>query len=287
MRTQLLKNLQQKAKKISSNEFKNMTPERLMRLLCIDKKGVKEFTSYLHSEYVLDYKYKFTCSCGCECTAYERKIKKVPFHCPNCEMEISSSEIMRKSWIIYNIDKNEMLKLQNDTEVNLVEGTLKEITTTSKVNNVIELNVRRDKKMKIFIGSSTEAQKDMEDLAVMLEDLDCEVITWKDSGVFIAGDYTLDNLLEISEKVDSAIFVFNGEDETWYRGEKLNSVRDNVLLEYGLFVGKKGRQNVTFMCKNSPKIASDLVGIKYLNGEKPHSLKSDLRSWVDKVKERL
>lgn len=288
MKSQLLKKLQEKAKQISVSEFKNMAPDRLMNLLQIDKKEVKEFIEFLHDECVLDYKYKFKCeNCSGSCTAYEKMLKKQAFICPKFGQEVSNTEIIKRSWIIYSIDKEEMLGLNNDAGVNLVEGTLREMPTISKVDNIIELNIRGNNKMKIFIGSSTEAKKDMEDLAVMLEDLDCEVKTWRDADVFVASDYTLDSLMEISDKVDSAIFVFNGEDETWYRGEKLNSVRDNVLLEYGLFVGKKGRQNVTFMCKNQPKIASDLFGIKYLNGEKPHSLKSDLRVWVDKVKERL
>lgn len=288
MESQLLKKLQEKAKQISVSEFKNMTPDRLMNLLQVDRGEIKEFTTFLHDEYVLDYKYKFKCeNCSGSCIAYEKKLKKKAFICPKYGQEVSNNEIIKRSWIVYNIDKKEMLRLGNDSEVNLVEGTLKEMPIISKIDNVIELNIRRNNKMKIFIGSSTEAKRDMENLAVMLEELDCEVKTWRDSDVFVASDYTLDSLLEISDKVDSAIFVFNGEDETWYRGEKLSSVRDNVLLEYGLFVGKKGRQNVTFMCKNNPKIASDLFGIKYLNGEKPHSLMSELRVWVDKVKERL
>ncbi|MGJ0701512.1 TIR domain-containing protein [Clostridium perfringens] len=40
---------------------------------------------------------------------------------------------------------------------------------------------------------------------------------------------------------------------------------DNVLLEYGLFAGELGEENVIFICKGNPKIATDLKGITHLD----------------------
>lgn len=112
MKFKLLKELQQKAKEISINELKNMTPERLMKLLCVNKRELEELVNYLHSKCVLDYKYRFTCNCGYEYTIYERKIKKELLYCPNCEMEISKDNIINTGWIIYNINKEELMKLK-------------------------------------------------------------------------------------------------------------------------------------------------------------------------------
>lgn len=286
MNQKLLKKLQVKAKIMSVNELKNITPERLMNLLNIDKIMLKEFTKYLHDKHVLSYKYKFKCvNCGLDCTAYEMKIKRSIYKCCNCEYEIPNDVIIKKSWIIYNIDKEEMINLEANNDVDLVQDTLKENNFKIGKCNVIELKEKRDGKMKIFIGSSMEAETEMETVAIMLEELNYDVLTWKDPSIFVAGDFTLDSLINISKEIDAAIFVFNGEDETWYRGESVKSVRDNVLLEYGLFTGSKGRKNVVFMCKNNPKIATDLLGLNYLNAEKgDYSLKRDVRNWLDKIK---
>ena len=40
--------------------------------------------------------------------------------------------------------------------------------------------------MKVFIGSSSEAKKDMERIAMILEEENHEPITWDDAKIFIA-----------------------------------------------------------------------------------------------------
>lgn len=286
MNQQLLKNFQEQAKRKSVNELKSITPDRLMNLLKIDKYTVKKFVEYLHNKHVLSYKYNFKCvNCGEDCTAYEIKLKKCIYKCSNCGDEISNEVIVKKSWIIYNVEKEELMNLGTNNEVDLVQGTLKENNFKIGKDNVIELIAKRNDKMKVFIGSSKEAEDEMERVAIMLEDLECDVLTWKDTSVFVAGDFTLDSLINITKEVDAAVFVFNGEDETWYRGESVQSVRDNVLLEYGLFIGNKGRKNVVFMCKNNPKIATDLLGVTYLRSEQgDNSLKRDVRNWINSIK---
>ena len=113
-------------------------------------------------------------------------------------------------------------------------------------------------KKKIFIGSSKESIEDMAIIAALIDSMEAEARPWNSvtNPVFIAGNYTLDSLLEVAEKVDGAIFMFNAEDVTWYteRMKEENTVRDNVLLEYGLFCGKKGRKNVAFVCKNKKRV---------------------------------
>lgn len=94
------------------------------------------------------------------------------------------------------------------------------------------------------------------------------------------------SLVKIAKKVDGAIFMFNAEDATWYsdRCELKKEVRDNVLLEYGLFVGILGEDKVTFICENSPKIATDLLGITYINGEQSeYQIKPDIEAWLGQL----
>jgi predicted nucleotide-binding protein len=264
---------------MSVSELKNITPGRLIDLLDIDKIEMKEFADYLHEKKVLTYKFDFKCDvCGGNCTAYERILKKQTYKCKNCDAEISNSTILEHSWITYNIDKFETIELEEENNVDLVAGTLNE-------NKVIKLVDKGGERMKkVFIGSSKEAIKEMERIAIFLEEFDCEVITWNNPKTFVAGDFTLESLVDISNIVDAAIFVFNGEDETWYRDSIVKSVRDNVLLEYGLFLGAKGRKNSIFMCKNKPKIATDLLGVNYLDGEKrDFSLKRDVEVWLNRL----
>ncbi|SHJ43609.1 Predicted nucleotide-binding protein containing TIR-like domain-containing protein [Clostridium amylolyticum] len=285
MKKNLLTQLKDIGKNMSVNELKNISPGRLMDLLNIDKAQMKDFADYLHKEYVLSYKYDFKCNnCGANCIAYERKIKSNIYICKSCCAEIENDVILKKGWITYNIDKNEMMGLDEKNNIDLVSGTLIENKFLLGSNKVIELVRKRDNKMKIFIGSSKEAKSEMERLARFLEEFNCEVVAWSDSSTFVAGDFTLESLIKVSKQVDAALFVFNGEDETWYRESVVNSVRDNVLLEYGLFVGTKGRKNVIFMCKNSPKIATDLLGIKYLDaGRGDFTLKNDIKVWLERI----
>lgn len=279
MKKSLLKKLKDISQRMSVNELKNLTPGRFMDLLNLDKSEIKEFAEYLHKEKVLTYKYDFKCDvCGINCTAYERNIKKKIYTCKNCGVDVSNDKILKKAWITYSIDKFEVMELEEEKNVDLLLGTLNE-------TNVIKLVDKGEKYMKkIFIGSSKESIKDMERIAIFLEEFDCEVITWNNPQTFIAGDFTLESLVEMSCKVDGAIFVFNGEDETWYRDSVVKSVRDNVLLEYGLFLGARGRKNTIFMCKNSPKIATDLLGMNYLDGQKKDfSLKKDIELWLERL----
>ncbi len=146
-----------------------------------------------------------------------------------------------------------------------------------------ELKMR--KKLKIFIGSSSEQIANVDQVACWLEQFDCVPIPWTDGQVFPLGTYTWEVLLTVSGNVDGAIFIFGADDKTWCREKTRLSVRDNVLLEYGLFCGKLSRERVIFLCSGSPEIASDLLGITYADLDKPNIVKNDLKNWIEHMKE--
>ena len=75
----------------------------------------------------------------------------------------------------------------------------------------------RGRTMKVFIGSSREQEERAQDIANWLEKLGIESIVWNEVGAFIPGQYTLDDLVRLSNEVDAAIFVFAADDKTWYR----------------------------------------------------------------------
>jgi predicted nucleotide-binding protein len=171
----------------------------------------------------------------------------------------------------------------------LISESLKVIDISAKIHETKNTDSKNkedaeDGSLTIFIGSSKEAIPDMERVGLLLEELGHKHLLWTNAGEFVAGDTTLESIVDISDRVDGAIFIFNAEDETWYRDSKVPTVRDNVLIEYGIFVGAKGRKNSIFACKNKPKIPTDLLGINYMDlAQGELTLKTRLRAWLEKI----
>jgi predicted nucleotide-binding protein len=70
--------------------------------------------------------------------------------------------------------------------------------------------------------------------------------------------------MEALNTFDFAIFVFTADDPINYKNEEFLAVRDNVIFEAGLFIGKLGTEKVFFIKpRNSSKIKlpTDLLGI--------------------------
>jgi tetratricopeptide (TPR) repeat protein len=116
-------------------------------------------------------------------------------------------------------------------------------------------------KPKIFIGSSTEGLS----VAYAVQNNlyhDSEPIVWN-QGVFELSDTTIESLIDISNTSDFGIFVFSPDDITKMREKKENTVRDNVIFELGLFIGKVGRKRTFILIPEKAKlhIPSDLLGI--------------------------
>ena len=132
-----------------------------------------------------------------------------------------------------------------------------------------------------------EAKDFMEDVALKLQELGCDTLMWTDTGkgIFVPGTNTIDALIEITKRVEAAIFIFNADDKTWNKNSSLegaSTVRDNVLFEYGLFTGALGKKKVCFVCKDHPEVATDLKGITYIDGnQKSLIIKNKLKDWIN------
>lgn len=116
-------------------------------------------------------------------------------------------------------------------------------------------------KPRVFIGSSVEGLNVA--YAVQQNLLhDAEVTVW-DQGVFELSKTTIESLSKALQESDFAIFVFSPDDLVKIRSTSSSAVRDNVLFEFGLFVGKLGRDRVYFLTPMTGELhlPSDLLGV--------------------------
>jgi hypothetical protein len=96
--------------------------------------------------------------------------------------------------------------------------------------------------------------------------------------------------LKAAQLTDYAIFVFDGDDVTRTRGVDAQTVRDNVLFEFGLFIGRIGKGR-TFWISARPeshRTPADLVGITHLSFARPATSDHDsLIGALEQPSERL
>lgn len=114
---------------------------------------------------------------------------------------------------------------------------------------------------KLFIMSSSEAKKIAHALRAGLEkDLFSKV--W-DDGVFFAGGYPLEALEQQVTESDFAVAIAEPDDITESRGVRQRTLRDNVLFELGLFMGKLTRYRTILIHPRVKdlKLPSDLHGL--------------------------
>lgn len=133
----------------------------------------------------------------------------------------------------------------------------------------------------LFIGSSKESLPIVEGFEKVLKPETIEVIAWTADDVFLPSRYAMESLLQAVNRSDFALFVFGPDDKTESRSVLQDAVRDNVVFEMGLFIGRIGRERV-FMTQQRGlklKVPSDLFGMDpiYFDRTVKNSLVKDLR----------
>lgn len=119
---------------------------------------------------------------------------------------------------------------------------------------------------KIFIGSSRQNVEIAKILRQQLvEQVDVEANVWDEEGVFNLNRGFLEDLLNLLDEFDFAVFVLAADDVTLSKSELSFSPRDNVVLELGLFMGRLGRDRVFVAYDDSIdlKRPSDLDGVTF------------------------
>jgi len=117
---------------------------------------------------------------------------------------------------------------------------------------------------KVFVGSSVKGLAVAEAIQKELEH-DATVILWS-QGVFRTTNVAMEDLMKALNDFDFAVFVFIPEDATILRKKRVYAVRDNVLFEMGLFLGKLGRERNFFVAPKEQgtiklHLPSDLSGL--------------------------
>ncbi len=103
-------------------------------------------------------------------------------------------------------------------------------------------------KPRVFIGSSTEGARVAEALFACLKH-STEPTLWSHE-LFRPGRYPLQELERQLQLHAFAVLVASPDDEVFKRGEKAAAMRDNLLIEFGMFAGAIGSERVFFVCPN-------------------------------------
>jgi hypothetical protein len=140
-------------------------------------------------------------------------------------------------------------------------------------------------KPRIFLGSSGKQAKLLEAIMSGLEDV-ADVEPW--TTTFNPGRSTLDRLVELSQEVDFAAFVFAQDDWTTTEASESGqaSPRDNVVFEAGLFGGALGIRRTFILHAEGSKLPTDLLGLTSVRYD-PATGPADVRSINDKLRKAI
>lgn len=114
-------------------------------------------------------------------------------------------------------------------------------------------------KPRIFIGSSKEGLY-VAEYVKQYFNADYECVIWNDD-VFKYNKSFLETLLNSASLFDFGFLIFTKDDLALVRDEVFEEARDNVLFEYGLFLGRLGVERAFILAEEGVKLPSDFLGI--------------------------
>jgi len=113
---------------------------------------------------------------------------------------------------------------------------------------------------RIFIGSSREGYPAAMHIKNRLSKVaDCQI--WDEKGFFEHNRSSFESLSEGAVLFDFGVLVASADDVILKKGSFESGARDNVILEFGLYLGKLGRNRAFFVKEKSLDLPSDLFGI--------------------------
>jgi hypothetical protein len=142
---------------------------------------------------------------------------------------------------------------------------------------------------KVFIGSSSEAIDIAKIIRKQLKDI-ADVVIWNEAQEFKLGRSVLESLMKAKGRYDFAIMVFNADDTLESRDEIQKVTRDNVIFEFGLFMGWLDRDRTFFIynSKDNVKIPSDLKGIvTAVYRSRTDNAEADIGEAADEIRQQI
>src|SRR5689334_12436453 len=140
---------------------------------------------------------------------------------------------------------------------------------------------------RIFLGSSGQQEKLIQALTRGLKDI-ADVEPW--TTVFNPGVSTLERLVELTQEVDFAAFVFALDDWTSNPsaepGQGQASPRDNVVFEAGLFGGALGMRRTFILHAKGAKLPTDRRGMTAVRYP-PELTAADMRTVNQKLRKAI
>jgi hypothetical protein len=133
----------------------------------------------------------------------------------------------------------------------------------------------------VFLASSSEVLLVAEAAKAHLE-AEAEVDIWSDN-VFRLNRAYLNTLLDRSGFYDYAVVIMTPDDELTIRGDKEQTARDNVIFEYGLFLGRLGPDRAFVLKEESVRVFTDIAKIEVSTFEAGADLKASTRSACDRI----
>jgi len=113
-------------------------------------------------------------------------------------------------------------------------------------------------KPRIFIGSSSEGLFIAKEVKEFFEK-DYECYLWSDD-IFKYNENFLETLMKEASLFDFGFMIFTKDDYTKSRQQAFDTPRDNVIFEFGLFLGRLGKDNAFIIQDEDVKLPSDLFG---------------------------
>ncbi|RBP69759.1 TIR domain-containing protein [Marinobacter nauticus] len=114
----------------------------------------------------------------------------------------------------------------------------------------------------VFIASSSEAISVAEAVHIKLEQ-ELRVRLWENA--FDLSSVTITTLIDKTKEADYSVFVFHPDDKSIIRDKEYSAVRDNVILELGMFIGALGLEKCFILVPKSAETAfrlpTDLAGV--------------------------
>lgn len=149
--------------------------------------------------------------------------------------------------------------------------------------------------MRVFIGSSSLAES-TGDLSLVREHIRLAGLLpepWTEADTLEIGASLWSTLLNKTRDVDAAAFIFREDDQLQTLGVSTTTVRDNVLLEFGLFSGalfsrsRRGNPNCVIFIRGKPKIPGDLEGILHISLDAVATVQSKVDAWARSIRAQV